>query len=366
MRRREPAIPLMIRDILLSSEDTSPIDDGPRTHFITPTGAYVYRTVISGVLMEKDDIGTEESPLFRLRVADATGGLSFTVGRFNPGLLPTIEDLSIPSFVTVVGKISTFTSRRGEKVITLNPELIIPSERVERDTWHLIAARDALARIWKLEGRALPGSWLEVPPPAEPRGGEEVSELADSIVRDTLMSIDRTRFLKEIEMIRAGERHTVNDEEDSGVKAEGLPKNLLETYLDSRRIGLGEEVKRRIMLGTYTLSSGYYDAYYLRAQKVRTLVKEEIKKAFAKVDLILTPTTPTPAFKLGEKTKNPLEMYLEDIFTITANITGVPAISVPVDKIEVGEKKLPFGFQLMAKWFDEETLFRAADAYEKN
>ncbi|OYT45293.1 hypothetical protein B6U90_03630 [Thermoplasmatales archaeon ex4484_6] len=215
MRRREPAIPLMIRDILLSSEDTSPIDDGPRTHFITPTGAYVYRTVISGVLMEKDDIGTEESPLFRLRVADATGGLSFTVGRFNPGLLPTIEDLSIPSFVTVVGKISTFTSRRGEKVITLNPELIIPSERVERDTWHLIAARDALARIWKLEGRALPGSWLEVPPPAEPRGGEEVSELADSIVRDTLMSIDRTRFLKEIEMIRAGERHTVNDEEDS-------------------------------------------------------------------------------------------------------------------------------------------------------
>ncbi|HHD16668.1 MAG TPA: hypothetical protein ENK47_08170 [Euryarchaeota archaeon] len=215
MRRREPAIPLMIRDILLSSEDTSPIDDGPRTHFITPTGAYVYRTVISGVLMEKDDIGTEESPLFRLRVADATGGLSFTVGRFNPGLLPTIEDLSIPSFVTVVGKISTFTSRRGEKVITLNPELIIPSERVERDTWHLIAVRDALARIWKLEGRALPGSWLEVPPPAEPRGGEEVSELADSIVRDTLMSIDRTRFLKEIEMIRAGERHTVNDEEDS-------------------------------------------------------------------------------------------------------------------------------------------------------
>lgn len=215
MRRREPAIPLMIRDILLSSEDTSPIDDGPRTHFITPTGAYVYRTVISGVLMEKDDIGTEESQLFRLRVADATGGLSFTVGRFNPGLLPTIEDLSIPSFVTVVGKISTFTSRRGEKVITLNPELIIPSERVERDTWHLIAVRDALARIWKLEGRTLPGSWLETPPPTEPRGGEEVSELADSIVRDTLMSIDRTRFLKEIEMIRAGERHIVNDEEDS-------------------------------------------------------------------------------------------------------------------------------------------------------
>jgi len=158
----------------------------------------------------------------------------------------------------------------------------------------------------------------------------------------------------------------VNDEKDSGVKGSGLPKNLLETYLDSRRIGLGEEVKKRIMLGTHTLSSGYYDAYYLRTQKVRTLIKEEIEKAFAKVDLILTPTTPTSAFKLGEKTEDPLEMYLEDIFTVTANITGVPAISVPAKKIEIGGKELPFGFQLMAKWFDEETMLRAADAYEKN
>ncbi len=158
----------------------------------------------------------------------------------------------------------------------------------------------------------------------------------------------------------------IDDEKNSGMKAEGLPKKLLETYLDSRRIGLGDEVKRRIMLGTYTLSSGYYDAYYLRAQKVRTLIKNEMEKAFAKVDLILTPTAPTCAFKLGEKTKNPLDMYLADIFTITANITGVPAISVPVEKIKIGDKKLPFGFQLMAKWFDEETLLRAADAYEKN
>jgi len=164
----------------------------------------------------------------------------------------------------------------------------------------------------------------------------------------------------------------LDDKEDSNMRATGLPKSLLETYLDSRRVGLGDEVKRRIMLGTYALSSGYYDAYYLRAQKVRTLIKEEIEKAFAKVDLILTPTAPTSAFKLGEKTDNPLEMYLADIFTITANVTGVPAISVPVEKIrstgsgQVGEKELPFGFQLMAKWFDEETMLRAADAYEKN
>ena len=158
----------------------------------------------------------------------------------------------------------------------------------------------------------------------------------------------------------------VEDKKSSGIGGEGIPKNLLETYLDSRRIGLGAEVKRRIMLGTYALSSGYYDAYYLRAQKVRTLIKKDLEKVFDEVDLILTPTAPTPAFKLGEKTANPLEMYLADIFTITANITGVPAISVPAPKVKIGEKKMPFGFQLMAKWFDEENLLRAAEAYERN
>ena len=141
-------------------------------------------------------------------------------------------------------------------------------------------------------------------------------------------------------------------------------RNLLEIYLDSRKYGLGDEVKRRIMLGTYALSSGYYEAYYLRAQKVRTLIKKDFEKAFDKVDLILTPTTPTPAFKIGEKTANPLEMYLADIFTVTANIAGVPAISVPCGKIRTGEKNLPVGFQLMGKWFDEENLLRAAHAYE--
>jgi len=156
----------------------------------------------------------------------------------------------------------------------------------------------------------------------------------------------------------------VDDEKNSGVAGDGMPKKLLETYLDSRKIGFGSEVKRRIMLGTYALSSGYYDAYYLRAQKVRTLIKKDLEKVFQEVDLILTPTTPTPAFKLGEKTNNPLEMYLADIFTITANITGVPAISVPAQKVKMKEEKLPYGFQLMAKWFDEENLLRAAHAYE--
>ena len=143
-----------------------------------------------------------------------------------------------------------------------------------------------------------------------------------------------------------------------------MSKKLLETYLDSRQYGFGKEVKRRIMLGTYALSSGYYDAYYLKAQKVRTLIKRDFEKAFEKVDLILAPTAPTPAFRIGEKTEDPLKMYLADMFSITANIVGVPAISVPGPEVEVDGKKLPFGFQLMAKWFDEENMLRAAHAYE--
>ncbi|MDR3559324.1 MAG: Asp-tRNA(Asn)/Glu-tRNA(Gln) amidotransferase subunit GatA [Candidatus Pacebacteria bacterium] len=147
---------------------------------------------------------------------------------------------------------------------------------------------------------------------------------------------------------------------------EGLPRTLLEAYLDTREYFLGSEPKRRIMLGTYALSSGYYDAYYLRAQKVRALIKKDFEKAFKNVDMVLMPTAPTPAFKLGEKTDDPLEMYLSDIFTITANIIGAPAISVPCGTLETDGKDLPVGFQLLGKWFDEENMLRAADAYEKS
>ena len=176
-----------------------------------------------------------------------------------------------------------------------------------------------------------------------------------------IQSSEASSNLARYDGIKYGRR--VNDEKKSELEANGLPRNLLETYLDTRQYNLGKEVKRRIMLGTYSLSAGYYDAYYLRAQKVRTLIKKEFEKTFEQVDLILTPTTPKPAFKIGEKTQDPLQMYLADIFTIVANIAGVPAISVPGEKID---KKLPIGFQLMGKWFDEENLLRAADAWEKS
>jgi aspartyl-tRNA(Asn)/glutamyl-tRNA(Gln) amidotransferase subunit A len=172
--------------------------------------------------------------------------------------------------------------------------------------------------------------------------------------------------------IRYGMR--IFDAEDSEV--DFIPENraLLDIYLDSRRYGLGEEIKKRIMLGTYALSSGYYDAYYLRAQKVRTLVKEDFEKVFfasdGGVDFILTPTTPTSAFKLGEKTEDPLQMYLEDIFTVTANIAGVPAISLPSGTQEMkngksASRRMPIGIQLTGKWFDEEGLLNTAFAYEQ-
>src|SRR4030095_3082437 len=121
-------------------------------------------------------------------------------------------------------------------------------------------------------------------------------------------------------------------------------------YVNSRTEGLGTEVKRRIMLGTYVLSAGYYDAYYKKAQRVRRLIKEDFKKAFEDVDLIISPTTPTTAFKIGEKSDDPLEMYLNDIFTTASNLSGNPAISIPVGKDNSG---LPIGLQVIGKDFDE-------------
>jgi aspartyl-tRNA(Asn)/glutamyl-tRNA(Gln) amidotransferase subunit A len=138
---------------------------------------------------------------------------------------------------------------------------------------------------------------------------------------------------------------------------------LREMYDQTRDEGFGAEVKRRIMLGTYVLSHGYYDAYYLKAQQVRTLLRQDYEAAFHHVDVIAMPTTPTPAFKLGEKTSDPLQMYLADIFTVSANLAGVPAISIPCGFAPGG---LPIGMQLAGRMFDEATLLRAADAYQRD
>jgi len=144
--------------------------------------------------------------------------------------------------------------------------------------------------------------------------------------------------------------------------SESQNKNLLEVYLESRGQGFGSEVKRRIMFGTYALSAGYYDAYYLKAQKVRTLIKKDFENAFKKVDVVFTPTSPFPAFKIGEKIADPLSMYLSDIFTVSANLTGLPALSLPVGLTGTG---LPVGLQIIGKPFEDNKILELAKLYDR-
>ncbi len=154
-------------------------------------------------------------------------------------------------------------------------------------------------------------------------------------------------------------------------------QTLRSMYARTRALGFGAEVKRRIMLGTYVLSAGYYDAYYLKAQQVRTLILRDYDEAFARVDVVAMPTSPTPAFRIGERTANPLQMYLADIFTVSANLAGLPAISVPcgfsrgsaapkLGDAPASEGGLPIGLQLTGRRFDEATILRVADAYERD
>jgi aspartyl-tRNA(Asn)/glutamyl-tRNA(Gln) amidotransferase subunit A len=149
-----------------------------------------------------------------------------------------------------------------------------------------------------------------------------------------------------------GVRYTVRSEAET----------LSDMYRATRGAGFGAECKRRIMLGTYVLSHGYYDAYYLKAQRVRALIAEDFRKAFAEVDAIVAPVSPAPAFKIGEKVDDPLEMYLSDIYTITGDLAGIPCMSVPCGKTAAG---LPVGMQILTRHFDEAGMFRLADAFEK-
>src|SRR3982074_3129729 len=150
-----------------------------------------------------------------------------------------------------------------------------------------------------------------------------------------------------------------------GYRAEN-PKDLLDHYGRTREEGFGAEVKRRIILGTYVLSSGYYDAYYLRAQKVRVLIRQDFAKAFEKVDALVSPTSPVPAFKLGERTADPLQMYLADIFTNTGNLAGICGISVPCGFAKIDNQQLPIGLQFLGKALDEARIMQIAHAYEQS
>lgn len=178
------------------------------------------------------------------------------------------------------------------------------------------------------------------------------------------ISLPHSQYAVAVYYIVASSEASSNLQRFDGIKY-GLRVNaadLKQVYFKSRGMGFGEEAKRRIFLGTYSLSSGYYDAYYVRALKVRQLIKQDFDKVFNAVDVILTPTSPTTAFKIGEKSQDPLSMYLSDIYTISANLAGIPAVSFPCG---FSKNNLPIGLQLMGKEFDESTLIRAGFSYQQ-
>jgi aspartyl-tRNA(Asn)/glutamyl-tRNA(Gln) amidotransferase subunit A len=195
---------------------------------------------------------------------------------------------------------------------------------------------------------------------------EKINALEKAGAAVKKISLPRTEYGIAAYYIIATAEASANLERYDGVRfglRKGGEEGLNDMYEKTRSEGFGPEVRRRIMLGTYVLSSGYYDAYYRRALKVRRLIKEDFDKAFAEVDVIITPTTPTTAFKIGEKTNDPLTMYLSDIYTVTINLAGICGMNIPAGK---DEKGLPFGMQLLGNFFDESKLIRVGDFIEKN
>ena len=224
----------------------------------------------------------------------------------------------------------------------------------------LKGVRLGLAREYMVEG---------VDPPVKSAIDDAVKHLQSLGAQISEVSLPHTDYAIAVYYIVATAEASANlarfDGVRYGYRAEN-PTDLLDFYGRTRGEGFGPEVKRRIILGTYVLSSGYYDAYYLRAQKVRELIRQDFAKAFEKVDALISPTSPVPAFKLGERTADPLQMYLADIFTNAGNLAGICGISVPCGFAEVDGKKLPIGLQLQGKALNEKKIFEIAHAYEQS
>jgi aspartyl-tRNA(Asn)/glutamyl-tRNA(Gln) amidotransferase subunit A len=292
------------------------------------------------------------------------------------------------AFCGVVGLLPTYgrVSRYGLIAFGSSLDHIGPLTRTVKDAatiLQIIAGRDPLdstsadvplADYVGETGRPVKGLKIGVPEEYFGEGLDPEIRAAIEGVRDRLraagcelvrLSLPHTKYAVPTYYLVATAEASSNLARFDGVRYGHRTRgaqSLAEMYRRSRNEGFGTEVKRRIMLGTYALSAGYYDAYYLKAQQVRTLLARDFQQAFARVDAILTPVTPTPAFRLGEKTEDPLEMYLGDIFTVTANLVGVPGISVPCG---TNSKGLPIGVQIMARHFDEGTMLRIAHAIEE-
>jgi aspartyl-tRNA(Asn)/glutamyl-tRNA(Gln) amidotransferase subunit A len=286
-----------------------------------------------------------------------------------PALMPTYGRVSrygLIAFASSLDKIGPFATNVSDAATVLS---VIAGHDPNDSTSAAVSVSDYLAAL----GKPVEGLRIGVP---EDYFGEGIDGEVKEKVQSAIASLERlgcrriplhmphTDFATAAYYIVATAEASSNLARYDGVRY-GLrvPGGTLgEMYRKTRGRGFGQEVKRRIMLGTYALSSGYYDAYYLRAQKVRSLIAGDFSDAFQKVDAIITPTAPTPAFKLGEKSNDPLQMYLADIYTVTGSLAGVPGISVPCGETKAG---LPVGMQIFGKHFDEARVLQIARAFER-
>ncbi len=286
------------------------------------------------------------------------------------GLKPTYGRVSrygLVAFASSLDQIGPLTKNVRDAAILMN---IISG----KDPFDSTSAPVPVPDFTKVLGREIKGLKIGIPKEYFIKGMDKEIEMSIKAAIKKLeslgaipveMSLPHTEYAVATYYVLATSEASSNLARYDGVKygfrAEG--KELLDMYMNTRAQGFGAEVKRRIMLGTFTLSSGYYDAYYKKGQQARTLIKQDFEKAFNHVDVIVTPTTPTAAFKAGEKADDPLQMYLSDIFTISVNLAGVPGISIPCG---FTSNNLPIGLQIIGKHFDEETILKVSYAYEQS
>ncbi len=286
------------------------------------------------------------------------------------GLKPTygrVSRFGLVAFASSLDQIGPITKDVTDTALMMN---VIAGHDAKDSTSADLAAPDYLRALKKdMKGLrvGLPREYfIEGMDPEVERAIREAVKTLESLGATVVdVSLPHTRYAVATYYILATSEASSNLARYDGVKygyRTASPKDLLDMYKKSREEGFGPEVKRRIMLGTYALSAGYYEAYYKKGQQVRTLIKRDFDEAFKKADIIATPTAPTAAFKIGEKSADPLQMYLSDIFTISVNLAGIPGISLPCGFTSTN---LPIGLQILGRHFDEESVIHAAFAYEQ-
>ena len=400
-------VPLGVKDVLVTRGVRTTCGSRILEHYIPPYDATaVYRLEEQGALVigktncdefamgssnENSAFGPVRNPRALDRVPGGSSGGSAAVVAQGTAVVSLGSDTggSIrqpASFCGVVGVTPTYgrVSRYGLSAFASSLDHVGPFARTVEDAatvLHVIAGRDeldstsAFAPVDDYRASMNHGvEGLRIGLPREYFEGlsSETGALIENAVKQLerlgctveQVSLPHTKYALSCYYIIATAEASSNLARYDGVRystrAEGA--TLAEMYRNSRGSGFGAEVKRRIMLGTYVLSAGYYDAYYKKAQQVRTLIAQDFKKAFERVDAMLAPVSPFPAFKIGEKIDDPLAMYLSDVYTLTGDLAGVPCMSVPCGKTSEG---LPVGLQIFAKHFDEATMFRIARNYER-